>query len=203
MKAMKAKSTQWMVASLALALIVTAVAVGQNAMRAEPTAVAVVNVKQVFNALKEKQSIEADLQQRAKQMQGEQDQRRQKLQEMRSNLDVLKPGSSNFEQQRQKLERAVVDFKAWKQYQQQKLQRRRGMEMEGLYRKVVRTAGQVAKDNGYDVVLYDEGDPNFNFQSSKQLSTMIQMRKVLWANQKLSITDQVRTRMNNQFTSGS
>jgi len=200
---MTGKAKQWVMGSMAVVLAGAVVAVGQSAMQAEPTAVAVVNVQQVFNGLNEKQSIEADLKQQAQQLQQTQEQKQKEIQQMRSELDVLKPGTQNYQQQQDKVERKVVDFKAWQQYRQQKLQRKRGVEMENLYRKVVRTAGSVAEDNGYDVVLYDEGQPDFNFESSQQLSQMIQMRKVLWASDKLDITDQVQQRLNNQFTSGS
>jgi Skp family chaperone for outer membrane proteins len=200
---MKSKPTQWVAGSLAVAVMAVAVAVGQNAMQAEPTAVAVVNVRDVFNALQQKQDIEADLKQKFQQFEQKRQQRQQNIQQMRKNLNVLQPGTDNYKEQRQKIERAVVDFKAWQQYRQQKLERRRGVEMQNLYRKVAQTAGQVAKDNGYDIVLYDEGEADFNFQNSKQLSTMIRMRKVLWSSDKLNISDQVRTRMNNQYTSGS
>jgi Skp family chaperone for outer membrane proteins len=171
-------------------------------MQAEPTAVAVVNVQKVFNSLKEKQDIEAELKQRAQSLQSNEKEKRQKIQQMKSNLDVLKPGTSEYQQQEQKLERAVVDLKAWAQYKQQKMKRTRGVKMESLYRKTTDTAGNVAEDNGFDLVLYDEGSADLNYQSSKQLSTMIQMRKVLWSNDKLNITDQVIQRMNNQYQAG-
>jgi outer membrane protein len=199
---MASKRMQWVWASLAMALIASAVAVGQSAMQAEPTAVAVVNVQKVFNSLKQKQGIEAELKQRAQELQNQEKQRRQEIQQMKSNLDVLKPGTQQYKQQEQKLERAVVDLKAWAQYKQQKMKRTRGVKMESLYRKTADAAGQVAQDNGYDIVLYDEGNADFNYQSSKQLSTMIQMRKVLWSRSKLNITDQVIQRMNNQYQSG-
>jgi Skp family chaperone for outer membrane proteins len=193
---------QWGVASLAVVLVATVVAVGQSAMQAEPTAVAVVNVQQVFNNLKEKQQVEARLKQRAQKMQQQQKQKQQKIQKMRSDLDVLREGSNNYQQQKRKLERALVDFQAWKKFKQRKLEQSRGIEMQNLYRKVVNTAGSVAKDNGFDIVLYDEGGSDFNFRNSQQLSRMIQMRKVLWAKNKLNISDQVQQRMNNQFTAG-
>jgi len=199
---MTRKSMQWAIGSLAVALIATAVALGQNAMQAEPTAVAVVNVQKVFNSLDEKGAIESQLKQRAKKLQKQEKQRQQKIQQMKSDLDMLKPGTQQYKQRQGKLERQVVDFEAWQKFRQQKMQQFRGVQMQNLYRKVAKVAGNVAQDNGYDIVLYDEGSPNFNFQNMKQVSQMIQMRKVLWSKDELNISDQVIQRMNNNFQAG-
>jgi len=198
---MARKGIQWGVACLAMGVIATAVALGQNAMQAEPTAVAVVNVQKVFNSIDEKQAINAKLNKRSRSLSKQQKSKKKKLQQMRSKLDVLKPGSEQYKQQQSELERQMVDSQAWQKFEKQKLEQFRSLQMKKLYRKIADAAGRVAKDNGYDLVLYDEGDSDFNFQSAKQLSTMIQMRKVLWSREGMQLTEQVITRMNNQFQS--
>jgi Skp family chaperone for outer membrane proteins len=199
---MASKGMRWAFGSLAVALLVTAVALGQNAMQAEPTAVAVVNVQRAFNNLQEKQAIESQLKQRAQKLQQQQKQKQQAIQQMRSDLDLLEPGTKQYKQKQSELERQVVDYKAWQGFKQKKMEQFRGVQMQNLYRKVSETAGSVAKDNGYDIVLYHQSSPNFNFQNMKQVSQMIQMRKVLWSRDKLNITDQVIQRMNNNFQAG-
>ena len=59
--------------------------------------------------------------------------------------------------------------------------------------------GRVAKENGYDVVLYKEQEPDFQNVKAEAINQMIQLRKVLWSADDLDLTDQAVTRMNNEY----
>ena len=196
---MASKRMQYGIGTLAVGLIAAAVAYGANAMQAEPVSAAVVNVQKVFSNLKEREQIQAEMRQRAQDLQDQEKQRRKKIQQMKSDLDIMEPGSQAYKEQQSKLEQAVIDLQAWQQFKQQKVKRSRGVQLENLYRKTLRAIEDVANEKGYDVVLYKEGAPDFNFQNQRQLSTMIQVRKVLWSKDKLDITQQIIQRMNNEF----
>jgi len=199
---MASKPLQWVFGAAALLLVGAVVAVGQNAMQAEPTAVAVVDVQAVFDALDEKEAIENQLQQRAQQLQQEEKQRRQEIEQMRSDLEVLGSDSEAYQQQQEEVQQKLIEFRSWRQYSKQKMQRLRGLKIESLYQKTADAAGRVAEDNGYDMVLYKASSTDLNYENSEQLSQMLQMRKVLWARDQLDVTDQVIQRMNNEFESG-
>ena len=71
--------------------------------------------------------------------------------------------------------------------------------IEDLYRKCLDATEVVAKDLGYDVVLFKESTPDFNYENPQQLSTQIQVRKLLWSADEVDITDAVAQRMNNAY----
>jgi len=192
-----------LVMSLA-ALVVAGALIGQAAsMRAQPTAVATVNVQEVFNNLKEKTSLEAQMQSRTEQLQQQEQQRRQSIEQLRQDLDVLAPGSDAYQQKEQELQQKVIDLQVWTQFKQQQMRVERGLQVEGLYRRTLNTVQRIAQDNGYDLVLFEEQEPDFNYENPQQLLTVIQMRKVLYASDQISITDQVIQRMNNEYEAGS
>jgi len=192
-----------LVLSLA-ALVVTAGLVGAAAsMQAQPTSVAVVNVQEVFNNLKEKTNLEAQMQSRTEKLQQEEQQRRKTIQQLRQDMDVLAPGSDAYKQKEQQLQQKVIDLQVWTKFKQQQLSVERGLQVEGLYRRTLTSVKKIANEAGYDMVLFDEQSPEFNYENPKQLLTLIQMRKVLYASDEVNITDQVIQRMNNEYEAGS
>lgn len=170
-----------------------------NLLRGTPTAVAVVEVQRVIDNLKEKQSIEASLQQNNDRVQKEKQEAEQKIKQMQEELGLLTPGTDNFRKKQEQIEEAVISLNARLQFENQKIQRERGIQIEGLYQKMTRAIGDVAKTNGYQLVLFSEGPPEFRFENTQQLTTLIQLRKVLYFDPSLDITEQVTQKMNNDF----
>ena len=194
------KRTTWAVVAAAAVLVggyVTATASGL--LKGTPTAAAVVNVQAVFDALKEKTTIEAELQQRGEKLQAEQQDRQKQIQQMRSELDLLTPGTENFRKKQEELERTAIELQAWVQYENQKLQRERGIQIEGIYNKTLKAVADVAKANGYQLVLFSEGPPDLRWENAQQLSALVQLRKVLYYDPALDITELVTQKMNNDY----
>ena len=192
-----------LVMSLA-ALLVAGALIGQAAsMSAQPSAVATVNVQEVFNNLKEKTSLEAQMQSRTETLQQQEQQRRKAIEQLRQDLQVLAPGSDAYQKKEQELQQKAIDLQVWTKFKQQQVRMERGLQVEGLYRRTLSSVKKIAQENGYDIVLFDEQSPDFDYENSQQLLTLIQMRKVLYASDKVNITDQVIQRMNNEYEAGS
>lgn len=188
------------VALAALFALITLVgARATSALRAQPTAVAVADLQEIFASLKEKTALEADLRSRGEKLQQEEQQRRKDIGQMRQDLEVLAPGTSAYQQKEEELSKAVLNLQVWSQFEQQKLNRERGLQIENLYRQSLDSISRVAQDNGYDLVLFKEGGPDFQYENAQQLSTLIQVRKVLYASDAVDITSQVIQRMNNEY----
>lgn len=193
-----AKITLAVVAGLGLA-----VAMGANAgslLKGRPTAVAVADVQTVFESLKEKMQIEADLKTRLEQLNQEEQKQKTDLQSLKSDLEILAPGTPAFNEKQDQLEQKAIELQSWINFQTQKLNRERGMQIERLYRKMVEAIGRVAQQGGYDAVLFKERPVDFTGAKPEALNTLIQVRKVLWSADELDITDQVTQMMNNEFT---
>ena len=189
------------IAALAAALMTT-VLVGTGVadrFMADATAVAVVDVERVFNELKEREAIEADLQGRAEQLKQQEQERAAEINRLRADLDILVPGNPNYESKLEELERKALEFQAWRQFHNQKLNRERGTEIEMLYRKMLDSIGRVASQQGFDLVLFKEKPADFRNAKPEALPTLIQVRKVLWSKDALDLTDQTIVSMNNDF----
>lgn len=189
------------VTALAAAFLLIGIggAVANNAMRAQPTAVAVVNIEHAFDNLAEKAAVEAEIRARGERLGEEEQERRERIRGLREDLDVLAPGAQAHREKQDELEREAFELQNWAQFQQQRLQREHILQTERLYRKLTEALGRVAEDEGYDIVLFREAIPRFQAENPQELVAQIQMRKVLHANESVDITDRVIQRMNNAF----
>ncbi len=195
------KSVKTMLMLVAVTLVLgTGVFVGAQAGKARPVAVGVVDVQRVFDALAEKVQADADLQTKADRLQQEGQERERKIQDLQKDLEVLAaPGSPAHAQKQDELEKMAIEFQTWRNFQSQKLQRERAVRYEQLYRKMSESLGKLAKENGFDLVMFKEGPFDTRNVKPEQLGTVIQLRKVLWAADDLELTDMLVQRMNNEF----
>lgn len=192
------------VAVTAVALLLTVwtlTAVGQQAATPAPraTRVAVVDVEKVFNALEEKTRIEAELQGQAERLKQEADQRRESIKQLQEDLGILAPGGDPYVKKQEELSMKAIELQAWTQFMNQRLQQERALQIGNLYRKMVEAIGRVAKQGSYDLVLFKEKEANFANASAEALSTLIQVRKVLYSAEDMELTDRVIQVMNNEF----
>ena len=198
---MKALTKPLMLVFAAAVLVAAGFAGAQNAGRtqAQPTAVAVVDLKALLENLDERTAREADVTRERERLQQEAEQRRQEIQQLRNDLDVLKPGTETFENKQADLQKTAIELNVWTQYQQQRVNRETGLMIEDLYRKCLDAIGEAAGDMGCDAVFFKEASPDFSYENPQQLSTQIQVRKLLWSSDRIDITDAVAQRMNNAY----
>jgi Skp family chaperone for outer membrane proteins len=168
-------------------------------LRGTPTAAAVVEVQRVIDSLKEKDVIEAQMQQTNDRVQKEKNDRERAIKQMQDELQLLTPGTENHRKKLEAAEKSVIELQAWLQFENNKLVRERGIQIEGLYQKILKAIAEVAKTNGYQLVLFAEGPAEFRAENLQQLTTLIQIRKVLYYEPSLDITDLVTQKMNNDF----
>jgi Skp family chaperone for outer membrane proteins len=176
-----------------------AVTLAAGAVKGRPTALAVVDVQKSFDSLSEKVQVEADLQSAADKIKQEELDRQKDLKQLQEDLGILARNTAAFTQKSDELEKKVVEFQAWRNWQTAKLSRERGVRIEDIYRKLTDAIGRVAKESGYDMVLFKEGPIRFPADKPEQISAMVQVRKVLWAADDLDLTEQVIQKMNNEY----
>lgn len=170
-----------------------------NLLKGRPTAVCVVDVENVFNHINEKTQIEADLNSRQEKLVKERQDREAELRELRKDLDVLSASTPAFKQKQDDLEKKVFDLQAWAQWQTNAMARENRLQITNLYNKITASAGKLAKETGYDVVLFKEPAADFGNVTPEKLSEALRARKVLWTAEDLDITDQVVQAMNNEY----
>ncbi|MFW6060589.1 MAG: OmpH family outer membrane protein [Phycisphaeraceae bacterium] len=190
--------------ALAALLLVAGIAGAGAALQAEPSAVAVVDVQQVFSSLKERTQLEADIQGRAEQLQQQAEDKENQIQQLQQELQVLNPGSEAHEHKQDEYGEAVMHFQVWTRFEQRKLQVEHALQLERLYRRTREAVAKIADERGYDIVLYKEQPLELDRQNLEldQVRSQIAIRKVLYASDDADITDRVVQRMNNEYESG-
>ena len=197
------KSRELWIAIILIATIGFIGLAGANAnyrLAGRPTATGVIDVQMVFDSLKEKMQIEADLKSRLEQLNAEEQEQKKDLQELKSDLDILAPDSPAFNEKQNQLEQKAIELQTWRTFQTQKLNRERGLQIERLYRKLIDAVGTVAQQNNFDLIMFKEKPVDFRGAKPEALNTLIQVRKVLWSAPDLDLTDQVTQLMNNEFS---
>lgn len=188
-----------LVAALAMCLGSWVATRANSMLTGRPTAVAVVDLVALFDALKEKMQIEADLKARLDKVMQEEEERKTALKKMQDDLSILAPATPAFEQKQNELEKGAIEMQAWMKFENNKFNRERAVRIEALYRKMLEAIGQVAKQNGCDVALFKERPVNFSNAKPEDLQRLIESRKVLWSADELDLTEQVVQKMNNEY----
>lgn len=189
-----------LIATAALAVLVVGL-VGVNAqgvLSGEPTTVAVIDLANLYDGLREKQQIDAELETvRARLTQESQD-KQKKIEQLELDLNMLVPGSPSYSDAQNKYEQEALDYQVWIQYEQRKMAREANVLVEKLKKNLEAAIDAVAKAQGVDLVLYK--------QQSLRLGTNQQGRPqtanidvVAWAGDTVNITDLVAQHMNNAF----
>lgn len=187
-----------MTALLAGGLVVATQAT--SSLLARPTAVAVVNIEDVVASLTEKQQLDAEMKTKRDSLAAEQQTRQKQIEKLEFDLNALRVGTPAYEAKQEQLQRAVLELQVWIRFEQQKVGRELGLQTERLYKKILTACQNVGKDNGYDLVLFEESEVDINnTENPQQLQMLIQLRKVLYANPQIDLTDQIIQRMNNEY----
>ncbi len=159
--------------------------------------VAVVDLDRVIASLKEKQKLDADLADEQRKLTGENEERTKRIKDMQEDLSILSGDAKAAKQA--ELEQALFEHQAWGQYQQQRFGRMALINVQYLYRKMNSVVGEYAQANGYDLAVVSGPDIPDDVSNQQLLQQIIGTRRVLWHSDRIDITDQVITRMNNAF----
>ena len=172
-------------------------------VRKAATAVAVMDISQVYRSLKEREAVRADNTRRMeglKEMQTRQAQEiRQLTQEWETMQRMTTGDAAAVRDLGRQIEEKTVNYRVQQEVESLRVQQGYSTAVNRMYRKMTDAAGRVAQDNGYDLVLFDEPVPDFRRIPPQQMDAALGSREVLWAAERLDITDQVVTRMNNEY----
>lgn len=185
--------------AMTIVLAFAAYAGAARAMRATPTAAAVVDLPRVIENLKEQQAVRADLTGRQEQLKQQLDAKRKAANSLQGDLDLLQAGTPAYSTKQSELDKAVIDLQVWGEFEGRKLRMEEQLQVEALLRKVNDAVARVAQDNGYDVVFFK--GQQIGMQRDGQ-PAQANLRYVAYAAESIDLTDQVVQRMNNEFGAG-
>lgn len=175
---------------------------------APPTAVAIVNLKKLFDGLTEFADKMAVLKEQkdasAKQLDDITDQ----IKKLDTELDAMKDKDSP--ERLRKLGQKVVlieQGKALKNVLQQVLDIQAGAVTRGMYTKTIEAADKLMRQDGWDIIMVDDRAITPPEKVGErgilvgEVDTVIQQRQILTAVDRVDITDALITMMNNNYKS--
>jgi Skp family chaperone for outer membrane proteins len=171
------------------------VALPQSAS-AQSTKIAVVNVQRVYNDMQETKAMTVRMAEEGKKLNAEMEAKAQELQKLRAerdDKDHLKPGTPQWEEVNQKLITKSVELKNWRDSKQALQEDAYKQQVKKLFEKVEAAVAEVAKAEGYDIVIADTsaGQDALDQADLRTLKAMLLQKSVLFANDKSDITQRV------------
>jgi len=189
-----------LLAGAAIGAVVFEVSVAQPAGEGAPAAtrVGVCDVVQIFNNYEKSKVLSARLTDQRNQIKAEDDKRRKEIDGLQMELEALKEGSPEHEKRLQRLQELTIQLQVWQQFQQSLIMRRHHQLTQELYEEILRTIDAVAKERGFQVVLYAQRTMPTG-KDTPELLRMIELRKVVYSAPGLDLTDTVLARLNESY----
>lgn len=169
---------------------------------AQPTAVATIDIVQIFEQLNERTVLESQLDARVKARQAQLEEISARLKNIQADLEgTLKPGTDDYKEKVREFmeQRAVAD--ARRNALTQIISIDRGAVRRQLYEKMTAAVAKIAERDGIDIVLFD--DSGFEIPANAaddDVFRAIVTKGVIYSRPTVDLTQRVVTLMNNEFT---
>ncbi|MFA5864648.1 MAG: OmpH family outer membrane protein [Phycisphaerae bacterium] len=163
-----------------------------------PTKAAVVDIVKVFNDYQRTKEINERLNKEQVELQNQRKQKIDRVEALKAQLDSLHPDSKDYYQREKELLERSIELKNFTDIKAEEIKREFRVMTEDIYGEMLKTIESVAKDAGYDLVLYLDltdihGD---NFPA---LLEKIRERKVLYSTKEIDITQNVLEALNQNY----
>jgi Skp family chaperone for outer membrane proteins len=170
----------------------------QEAFKGSPTVVAVVDLRTLYESLKEKQQIDAEMETVRTKLTQMRDDKQKEIAQLQQDMDMLVPGTPPYADAQEKYERSALDYQLWAAYEQNKLRRENSVRIEKLTANAEAAIEAVAEAQGVDLVFYKQQSLRLGTNQQGQVQAA-NINVVAWAKGTVDISDQVAQYMNNAF----
>ncbi len=177
---------------------------GRAMAPASPPVVAVVRIDPLFDGLKQKADAAAAVEQLQAEIEAEATIRREAAEALteqhRNAVDA-----TQREVLSDKIALETLKNASWLEAAKQELEVDKAVRLQDLYKKVYEAINSLALTEGYDLVIVDDSGAELPFERNLRVLPQVQviqklaMRKVLYVNSTLDVTDDLIMRMNNEF----
>jgi Skp family chaperone for outer membrane proteins len=168
--------------------------------KARPVKIAVVDIESVFNKLDERERVQADLAIMGEKAKADRDKMEEQIKALQADLELLSPNSPQYTAKVDALSQKTFEAQAWMNWKQNAVQRESKLRQIDLYRKINLAAADLARENGYDMVIFKEPPIERMAQlSAQEANQAMSERKLIYFAPDLEITDLLIIRMNNEY----
>lgn len=199
------RSTPFLILSLlVLALLAPWPVQANRAASFGPTVVATVDLQRVMDSLVERADLEAALTAQSQQILAERDRRQAEIEQLGGDLEAMADGPEKARMQ-EDLDLKLLQEMAWIRFVQQEIDIEKSLMLENLYRSMQKNIAELADIEGIDLVLINDGNNEFSVAGGMQISRQeqlreqISLRRILYRNQSIDISDDLIIRMNNEY----
>jgi Skp family chaperone for outer membrane proteins len=160
--------------------------------------VAVCNIVEVFKEYQRAQDETEKLNQERNAFAAEAEKRKKRLESLQNEAEGFKPGSQAHEDALQRMQKEMIEFRVWEQFQQNLILRKHRRLTEEMYEQIKDAIAQVAKEQGYAVVVQLESG-QLQARNVEELIAQIDRRKVLYHADSVDITATVLQKVNETY----
>lgn len=185
-------------AAVLVGMLVLTSALAQPA--AAPTAPVVArlgtcDIVELFTNYQRAKDLTTQLNERRQAITVERDKRTKAINALQAELENYKKSSPKYEQTVDEIQRLGIEAKAYLEYQDALALREHRNLTKEMYAEIKATIAKVAKQRGLNVILQREGD-TLDTDNPSEMLRQIYMRKVLFTEDNLDITEPVLTALN-------
>lgn len=186
------------VAGSVLALVVVETIQAQSAATPATGRVASINVMRIRNDYQRyKDLLEEDKTHRDR-LTKEEEERKGRITNLESTIDAMGNEDPMRPERMREWMQMQIDYKNWGEMAQLTLAREFGLWSIEAYKDIYKAAEELAREQGYDLVLYAEPFEPMSIEP-QALENQVRLQKVIYANPTVDITQLVLNRLNEQY----
>ena len=170
----------------------------------QATTIATVDLTAVLEGLTQRADADLRLRQMAEESRTESDRRAGEIEALRAQFrDTVVPATRQDLEERLAL--AAIEYGAWVRLTNQKTDVEQSLVLQDLYRSIKLAAAEMARAEGYDLVIVDDSVRQLRLSldsplsREEQIRQQIGARRLLFAAPELNVTDDLIARMNRAY----
>jgi Skp family chaperone for outer membrane proteins len=162
------------------------------------SSVAVCDVVKVFREYNRAKAMQSELEGQRKSMETQDLRRKKALKSMDTALKGINPGTPKYQEEENKLRRAMIEHEVWLKMAQTQILRKHALLMRDMYDSMRKTVAAIAKARGVTLVLQMDG-ASLTGRNSQEMMGQISSRKVIYAGSQIDITDELIQKLNASY----
>lgn len=166
-----------------------------------PTTVAVIDLERAVAGLSQWQVARQEVERLGETLEAQLQEQKAVVDAAEADLDAYAPGTAEYEAAQERFSQRVIEYEALGEFFRRKIAVERARRLRDVYSQIKVSLQTLSVERGYDIVLVDDSkvplpDENVGMQ---EITLQISARRILYSADEVDITDELITRMNNDF----